>query len=392
MAKSSSFVRTYKYRLYPTNAQARTLDFLLWQGRTIYNAALEQRIATYQDTGKGATYAEQWAHFRDLRNASPDTLGQLNATCLQQTLRRLDKAFSAFFDRLKKGEKPGFPRFKNRQRFNSLEFRHGDGCKLRLKDRALFYVQNVGEIKVKFHRPLPHGSEIVHVIVKRSGRKWFVCLSMALTGAYTPQRPPAPAVGIDVGLLSLLALSNGETVANPRWLRTAQAKLRVAQRRLSRRKKGSHRRRKAAAQVAALHERVANTRRDFWHKITRQLADTYSVIAIEDLELAFMTRNGHLAKSAHDAALGEFRQLLEYKAESAGTQVIAVNPRNTSQVCSGCGVVVAKELHVRTHDCPHCGLVLDRDVNAARNVLSLALERLGLSRQDITQRVAASVS
>lgn len=392
MADSSSFIRTYKYRLYPTNVQAQALDFLLWQGRTLYNAALEQRITSYRETGKGATYAEQWAHFRDLRRQQPDTLGQLNATCIQQLLRRLDKAFSAFFRRLKAGETPGFPRFKGRDRFNSLEFKHGDGCKLRLKERALFYVQNVGEIKVKYNRPLPHGSEIVHVIVKRSGRKWYVCLQLALTGAYTPQRPPAPAVGIDVGLLSLLALSNGETVANPRWLRTTQSQLRVAQRRLSRRHKGSNRRRKAAAQVAALHERVANQRRDFWHKVTRRLADTYAVIAIEDLTLAFMTRNQHLALSAHDAALGEFRQLLEYKAESAGTQVVAVNPRNTSQVCSGCGAVVAKELHVRTHDCPHCGLVLDRDVNAARNILSLALERLGLSRQDETWPVGACVS
>ena len=147
-------LRTYRYRLYPTRSQEKALDFLLWQGRTLYNAALEQRIATYRETGKGITYPTQWAHFRDVRNTLPDTLGQLNATAVQQMLRRLDKSFKAFFRRLKQGEKPGFPRFKCRSRFHSLEYRHGDGCKLREKEgRPLFYVQNVGEIKLKLHRP-----------------------------------------------------------------------------------------------------------------------------------------------------------------------------------------------------------------------------------------------
>jgi len=257
-------IRTYKYRLYPTNAQARQLDCLLWQGRTLYNAALEQRITTYQETGKSLKYVDQWPHFRDLRNANPDTLGQLNATSVQQMLRRLDKAFAAFFRRLKQGEKPGFPRFKGRHRFNSLEYRYGDGCKLRFDDteRALFYVQNVGEIKVKYHRPLPHrglrphrdlwpeGAEIKHVILKRGNRKWYVCLQVELA-APPPHRGPRP-VGVDVGLLRLLTLSDGTQIDNPRWLRGSLAALRVAQRRLSRRVKGSQRRRKAAEQVARL--------------------------------------------------------------------------------------------------------------------------------------------
>jgi len=368
-------IRTYRYRLYPTKAQMRALDFLLWQGRTLYNAALEQRITAYKETGDSVTYPQQWAHFRDLRNATPDTLGQLNATSMQQLLRRLDKAFKAFFRRLKAGEKPGFPRFKGRHRFNSLEYRYGDGCKLRFDDRerALFYVQNAGEIKVKYHRPIPDDAVIKHVILKRRNRKWYVCLQLELTDPVVTAHP-GPAVGIDMGLHSLLALSDGATVDNPRWLRSSLAKLRVAQRRMARRKKGSHRRRKAAEQVARLHERIANQRRDFWHKLTRQLVDTYGLIALEDLTLAFLTANHHLALSAHDAGLGEFQQLLAYKAENAGTQVVTVNPAYTSQVCSGCGVMVEKDLSVRVHRCPDCGLTLDRDVNAARNVLSLAVE------------------
>lgn len=374
-------IRTWKYRLYPTNAQASALDFLLWQGRTLYNAALEQRIAVYKETGKGASYSQQWAHFRDLRNANPDTLGQLNATSVQQMLRRLDKAFTAFFRRLKAGEKPGFPRFKGRDRFHSLEYRHGDGCKLRLGERVMLYIQNVGEIKVKYHRALPNDADIKHVVIKRSNRKWYVCLMLNLPDPTVPEHM-GPAVGMDMGLHSLLALSDGQTIDNPRWLRTSLADLRVAQRRLSRRKKGSVRRRKAALQVARLHEHVANQRRDFWHKTTSQLADTYSLIALEDLKLKFMTANHHLALSAHDAGLGEFQQLLAYKAENAGTLVVTVNPAYTSQVCSECGVIVEKDLSIRVHRCPDCGLTLDRDVNAARNILFLAIKSARTGRSD----------
>jgi putative transposase len=368
-------IRTYQYRLYPTNAQARALDFLLWQGRNVYNAALEQRIAVYQETGKGITYPQQWGHFRDLRRASPDTLGVLNATSMQQTLRRLDKAFKAFFRRLKAGETPGFPRFKGRYRFNSLEYRYGDGCKLRFDEtgRALFYVQNVGEVKVKYHRPLPDDAVIKHVILKRRNRKWYVCLQLELPDPVVNEHP-GPMVGIDMGVYHLLALSNDAKIENPRWLRASLANLRVAQRRLSRRQKGSHRRRKAAEQVARLHERIAHQRRDFWHKLTRHLVDTYALIALEDLTLKFMIANPHLSLSTHDAGLGEFQQLLAYKAESAGTQVVTVNPAYTSQVCSGCGRVVEKALSVRVHCCPDCDLTLDRDVNAARNVWLVAVE------------------
>jgi len=411
-------MRTYKYRLYPRKAQQRTLDFLLWQGRKLYNAALEQRISGYQESGQGVSYCEQWAHFRDERHANPDTLGKLNATCVQQLLRRLDKAFKAFFRRVKAGEVPGFPRFKGRNRFHSLEFRHGDGCKLRFDDqgRAMFYVQNVGEIKVKYHRPLLDQASIKHVVVKRKNHRWYVCLQIKLPDPvphslrYASQIPhllrdadampqqvrdpepvvvDGPAVGVDMGLQSLLALSDGTLIENPRWLRASLGKLRVAQRRLSRRKKGSHRRRQAAAQVARLHEQVANQRRDFWHKLTRDLVDSYRLIGLEDLTLGFMTRNRHLALSAHDAGLGEFQQLLAYKAEEAGVQVVTVNPRNTSQVCSGCGALVKKSLSVRIHNCPHCVLELNRDVNAARNVLSLALSaaRTERSGPNVDQQV-----
>jgi putative transposase len=376
-------IRTYKYRLYPTKAQIRQLEFLLLQARFVYNEALNQRITTYQETGESVSYPQQWTHFRDLRREQPDTLGQLNAASLQQLLRRLDKTFKAFFRRLKTGETPGFPRFKSPHRFHSLEYRHGDGCKWRIGERVMLYVQNVGEIKVRFHRDLPGDAKIKHAIIKRSGRKWYVCLMLAYPDPMV-EAHPGPAVGIDMGLYHLLALSDNQKVENPRWLRQFQAKLRVAQHRVSRRKRGSQRRRKAFEQMNRLQARIANQRRDFWHKMTRKLVGTYGLIALEELTLKAMTANHHSALSARDVGLGEFQQLLAYKAEDAGTLVVTVNPaHNTSQVCSACGETVEKSLRARTHVCPHCGLELDRDVNAARNVLLLALEPARTERSEL---------
>lgn len=327
----------------------------------------------YKETGQGISYPQQWAYFRDLRRKNPETLGKVNATSMQQLLRRLDKAFQAFFRRLRAGEKPGFPRFKSASRFRSMEFRHGDGCRLRFSDRVALYVQNVGEIKIKYHRDLPQGAVVKHVVLKKSLGKWYVYLQVEVPYSEPPIHQ-GPAVGIDMGLKSLLALSDGQLIDNPRWFRASQRRLRVAQRRLFRRRKGSRRWRKAAFQVAKIHEHIKNQRLDFWHKVSRALADRYSLIALENLTLDFMLKNRHLALSAHDAGLGIFRKLLEYKAADAGALVVYVNPASTSQVCSGCGDVVEKGLSVRIHRCTSCGLVIDRDINAARNILSLALQ------------------
>jgi putative transposase len=179
----------------------------------------------------------------------------------------------------------------------------------------------------------------------------------------------------------LLAFSDGTLVDNPRWLRNSLKRLRVLNRKLARQKKGSTNWRQTAARIARLHGKIANQRRDFWHKMTRQLVNQYDLICIENLTLGFMTANRHLALSAHDAALGEFRNMLAYKAEEAGRQVVSVPPQYTSQLCSECGTIVTKSLNVRVHQCAACGLKIDRDVNAARNILTL-----GLSVCDITVR------
>ena len=383
-------IRTYKYRLRPNRNQEAILDALFWQARTLYNAALEQRITVYKETGKGVSYPDQWKVFRDERNNNPDIYGLLNATSVQQMLLRLDKAYSAFFRRIKAGETPGFPRFKGYDRFKSVEYRYDDGCKLRYMEngQVRFYIQNVGEVKVIFHRHIPDGANIKHVVVKRVNQKWYVCLMLEIPDKQIAPSQEYAAVGIDVGLKSLIATSDGYLADNPRWLKESLQKLRVAQRKVARRKRGSNRRR----QVARVHEKIANQRMDYWHKLTRELATSYSHIAVENLNLRFMNKNKYLSRSSHDAGLGIFIQLLTYKVEETGGQLVAVNPAYTSQMCSACGEIVEKGLSVRTHECPYCGFVLDRDVNAARNILQKAFYTPGLGVQDLTWAVAPSVS
>ncbi len=388
-------LRTYKYLLRPNCEQAKALDYLVWQSRLIYNAALEQRIMTYQETGKGIGYTAQWAHFRDLRRSESETIGKLNASSLQHILRRMDKAFQAFFRRVKAGQTPGFPRFKGRERFKSIEYTYGDGCKLRQNEhgRRSFYVQNVGEMRLCYHRSIPEGAVIKHLVIKRENGRWYVCPMLELPGPVLAPREVESVVGVDVGLKNLLALSTGELVDNPRWMQESLAKLRVTQRHVSRQVKGSHRQRKAYVRLSQLHEQVANQRADTLHKITRRLVSEFDGIAIEKMSLAFMNRNHHLSLSSYDAGLGMFRQMLEYKAEEAGIQVIAKNPSDTTQRCSGCGRLVPKGLSVRVHHCPECGLVLDWDVNTARNILSLAFETPpGQAGQAVTWANASSVA
>jgi len=370
-------MRMYTYPLRPNNRQASALEFLLWQSRLVYNLALEQRITTYRDTGKRANFYHQSGYFHELRRKNPDTLGKLNADSMDQTLRRLDNAFTRFFKRVRVGETPGFPKFKSRGKFHSFVYKYGDGCKLRFypNNRARFYVQNVGVMRMCYHRALPENTVIKQVVVKLINGKWNACLMVELPDLF-PTPEPSCAIGIDVGLKSLLAFSDGTLIENPNWLRQNLSKLRIANRRASRRQKDSHRKRKAYQQVARLYAKIASQRRDCLHKITRQLVDHYTLLAIEDLPMAFMKQNKYMARASYDAGLGTFRRLLEYKAKAAGTQVVAVTPYNTSQRCSQCGELVPKDLDTRIHSCPHCGLVLDRDVNAARNILQAALAQV----------------
>lgn len=364
-------LRAYKYRLYPTEQQAQALSDILQAGCWLYNAALHFRRKRWQESRHSVTYYEQAAMWRDWRNeegsSSEDEnpLRMLNMSAGQQVLRRLDSAFREFFQ-----GKRGYPRFKESTRFNSVNYKPGDGS--RIKGRKL-YVQNAGLITVRWHRELPDG-KLKNIILLRKPSGWYICLQIELPDP-EPGQHTGPAVGIDMGITHALALSDGATFDSPKHLQQSLAKLRRLQRKVARRKKGSKRRRKAVRQLAKQQEHIANQRRDWWHKVTRQLVDTYGTIVLEDLNLSFMLQNGNLARSAHDVSLGLFRELLDYKAIEAGVEIVTVNPAHTSQACSDCGCIVPKKLSVRVHHCPDCGLILDRDINAARNILSAGTRR-----------------
>ena len=357
--------RTYQYRLYPNPEQEDALDVLLRQSCLLYNEALEHRRHVYKHTGQSVGYIDQWDRFREDRKARLEDFGLLNATSVQQLLRRLDKTFTAFFRRVKAGEKPGFPRFKPAQRFRSVEYRHGDGCKL--KDNTL-YVQHVGDITIKLHRDVSEGLLKHAVITRKAGHRWFVSFQGDDGQAPAELKPEGQAVGIDLGLHSLLACSNGERINNPRWLRRALKKLRMANRALARKTRFSSRWWKGKRHLETLHWKVANQRRDFLHKLTNTLTKEHALIAVEDVSPRFMLANRHLALSASDASWSLFRSMLDYKAERAGCLVVEVDAQHTSQACSGCGHVKKKRLSQRWHSCT-CGTELDRDVNAAVNIL-----------------------
>lgn len=357
--------RSFKYRLYPNRQQQEQLTAMLGAFCDLYNAGLQQRIEAYRRQGLALGYVQQANELKATRVAD-ERLAGFSYSAEQQILRRLDKAFRAFFRRLKTTAKAGFPRFQAKSRFDSAEFRVGDGLTIR-KNNRLGLVGIPGQIKVKWHRTLPAEAKVGAAVISRSCGKWYVCFQIELPDVEIAQRN-SPAIGIDVGLSSLIATSDGETVNAPRWTRKAAKKQRRLQRALARCRRNSKRRLKVKRNLARHSASTANRRRDFLHKLSRSLVDRYTIIAIEDLNVERLARS-MLAKSVHDAAWGQLRQFLTYKAESAGSEVIAVDPRGTSQVCSECGCSVPKTLAERWHDCPECGYSANRDVNAARNVL-----------------------
>ena len=287
-------------------------------------------------------------------------------------LRRVDKTFQAFFGRVQRGEVPGYPRFKSRFRYDSITFpSYGDG--VRLRDNGKLYVQGVGEIKVKLHRPV--AGRIKTVTVKRDAGRWYVCFSVEMIPS--PDAVLYEDIGMDLGLTSFAVLSDGTVIDNPRCYRRAQAKLRLAQRRVARRKRGSKGRGRAIATLQRVHAHVRHTRRDFHHQTARWLVDRYSVIFVENLNIKGLAR-GMLARPVSDAAWGGFLQILRDKAEEAGRVVLGVNPSGTSQTCT-CGAPAPKTLSQRWHECLDCGLSLARDHVSALLVLGLGRSLVSLT-------------
>jgi putative transposase len=369
VADASGLRRTYRYRIYPTVRQRLALEGQLSFACELYNAALEQRRIAWRSRHLSIGYVAQCRDLTDVRRAG---LGPHAMTChaMRDPLRRLDRAFAAFFRREKAGGNPGYPRFRSVHRYDSLTWDMAWG----LRERRLV-LPGIGHVKVKWQRALPSEGVVRTVTVRRVAGRWHACFSLLLEKPTESLPTGRPSVGIDLGIHRFASLSNGEQVYGPRAYSAHLQHLQITQRRLSRRNMGSRRRRKIVLELNRQHERIRNLRRDHAHKVARRLVTDFGLIAIEDLNFRGLAR-GFLAKHVRDQGWAAFLTLLEYKAVEAGTRLVRVMPGGTSQVCSRCGVVVQKPLSERTHRCPTCGLVIDRDTNAARNIL-----RLGLSLQ-----------
>ena len=370
--------KTFKYRLFTTRTQSELLEVQLGEACRLYNAALQERRDAWKQR-VSINYYTQANQLKEIRAAGD--LGLANFSCCQDILRRVNKTYEAFFRRVKRGEKAGYPRFKSRRRFDSITFpSYGDG--LQLNDSTLG-IQGIGPVEVKLHRPV--GGKIKTVTVKRACGEWYARFSVEC------ESKPLPAstneIGMDVGLEKFATLSNHKSVPNPRWYQRAEAKLRRAQRKVARRNKGSHRRRKAVALLQKIHQRIKNQRHEFQHKFTFWLVQNFGVIAVEDLNVKGLA-GGMLAKSVHDVSWASFFSKLAYKAESAGRTLRAVNPRGTSQTCT-CGTKVCKELSDREHLCTACGLTAPRDVVSAQVILQRA--RMSPSNRNVADLIASVV-
>jgi putative transposase len=370
-------IKAYKYRIYPTRAQVTKLERTLDICCELYNAALQERRDAWRVARKSVGYYEQSKELTELKSIRED-LRAVHSQVLRDPLIRLDQAFDTFFRRVKAGEKRvGYPRFRSRARYNSISYPQGPpkgGFRFK---KGKLNASKIGDIKIKLHRPI-EGKIKTLTITRSSTGKWFACFSAEYE--HEPLPATTEATGIDMGLKAFGVLSTGEAIANPKFFRVEEKRLAKANRKLSAAKKGSPERSKRRKVVAYIHEGIANKRRNFAHQESRKLVNRFGIIVFEKLNIRGMLKNHCLAKSIADAAWNQLVQFTTYKAESAGRRVVQVNPKNTSQMCSACGSIVEKDLSVRVHHCSNCGLTLDRDENAAINILAAGLRSISQLR------------
>ena len=380
MTEHRTLRRTYRCRVSMTAAAHNQLDSLFRDCAALYNAALEERTDCYRKTGRTITYYDQCKSLTEIRR-DLDGFSDLSLQVQRGVLARLDRAFQAFFARVKHGDKPGFPRFRSARRWHSIELAEVSPTMVRSRDGCVtLTVKGLPAFRLLPTRELPPPADLAALRIIRYARRTEVHLTFAVPAA-EPKKIENP-VGIDMGIAARITFSDG-TAIDRRF--TCPKRVRRLQRAVSRSRKGSHQRRKRASALRREHERQAEANRQHLHRISSDLCHRYDGFAVEDLQIQNMTRRardkGVAAKSGLNKAIVEQSwamavRLLADKAESAGLRVERVAPHGTSQGCSGCGAVVPKSLRVRVHRCPDCGLVLDRDVNAARNILL----RSGLTR------------
>ena len=382
-------IKTYKYRLYPTNIQIKRLEETFNACRFLYNCALEERKSYYNFFGKGTSYYFQTAQLLEIKELFPE-YKDIYAQVLQATLKRVDSAFQGFFRRLKTGEKAEFPRFKNKDRFHSIlypqsGFSIGKSKGLKNQKKCKLKLSKIGDIPMLLHRNIKGNIKTCQIIRSTTG-KWYVCL----TCDAVPNEPIAKTnkdIGIDLGVKNLLAFSNGEKIDNPKHFKKSQDKLACAQRKLSKLDwKTSEQRAKRKASklaVARQYEKVKNQRTDHYHKLSKSLCERFDRIYLEKLNIKDMKSWRILNREIQNCAWNQLVQMLLYKAESADKEVVLVDPRNTTKECSSCGNIVVKGLSERMHRCDACGLEMDRDHNAAINIYNRGRD-LSLPRESRT--------
>lgn len=370
--------KMFKYRIFPTHKQETKLNETLEACWWLYNHLLEQRKAAYEQDGQSLSLYQQQAIYPLLKAEQP-SLATVYSQVLQNVAVRLDLAMQAFFRRVKAGETPGYPRLKGKSRYDSFTYPQSG---FKIDEQGKLYASDIGHLKIVLHRPL-RGTSKTLTICRFSTGKWYACFSVECE----PERLSAcpDQVGIDVGLKTFATLSTGEEIANPRFFRTEEKALANVQRKHSKLEKGTPARRKHRQAVARVHERIRFRRDNFTHQESRQIVDRFGIICVEALHVKRMTYNHCLSKSIHDASWSAFFSKLACKAEEAGRRSIAVNPAYTSQECSRRHHRHVMPLSERTYHCPCCLLSMDRDLNAARNILAVGLHSIG------TQPVEAPV-
>jgi putative transposase len=368
--------KTFQFRIYPNKNQTVKLISTLNTCRHLYNDALAERrdqanfnklISDWQLFPWGKP---EWINYydqqRDIGRSKTEYQKQIYGHLLQNVLRRVERSFKNFFTGA------GYPRFQGRNRYDSFTYPDPYGIGYKITDDGKLKLSKIGEVKIKQHREIE--GMVKTCTIKRDADHWYASFSVVME-SQPPLEPTGQIVGIDVGLKSLITLSNGEQVEPPQYLRQSEDKLVKAQRQLSRKKKGSSNRNKQRIEVARIHRTIRNQRKDFAHKLSRTLVETYDTIVFEKLQIQNMVKNHHLAKSISDAGWYQLVEFTKYKAEYAGRVVKQVDPRKTSMECSVCGNIQVMPLSQRIYSCLECGNVMDRDHNVA-----IVIKRRGIGQ------------
>lgn len=370
--------KSYKYRIYPTKSQISKLENTFSMCRHLYNWCLSERIEAYEQDQATINYQKQQNDLPQLKKERP-WFKSIYSQVLQDVLQRLDKAYQHFFR-----EKYGFPKYKKRGQWVSITYPQFSG----LPQGNRLSVPKLGSVEIIYHRPIdPHGKIKTLTVIKEGG-KWFVCFSVELV-SQEPKQKSHTAIAIDLGLIDFIYTSDGKSIAAPKFLRRKEKALKRLHRKLSGTPKRTKKYLKVLLALQKAYYRLRCQRLDFLHKEANHLLNQADTIIHEELNIAQMIRDSRLSKSIADVGWGMFLRILSYKAKALGKQLIGVDPRWTSQQCSQCGILVRKSLSTRTHACPDCGYKANRDYNAARNILRLGLQSVGIQSLEAPTKALA---